>query len=360
MNLKKITPVIYECAEEEERSMSKSASKLNQSVKNLKISTMINNQNSINDTQNKSERSGIKKNIPKSQPIVPEIITTTGGTNITNYDLIKLKGGKDQTNIVVDTSCSDKDEDDNLKLITYDEAYQAFLTSDFYDEKAREYQLKKEKSKTCMASCCSCLIGKLSPSLEKEKNIMVCLQNKKYIDTNIENDEIEYKILVTLYNFYTKEKKCPKIGDHWVRIGFQTDNPKNDLITVGVFGPLQFLYFTEKYSIFSIDLYRFLVKQKCDWVYAKTMFDISKIVMNLLYTSALDFEFNRNGKVAYVLNEVYTGMVFYFNQIIRDYCENNSLTLQFIASVIQDIKNKSYSGINDFMHNHIRNGEETP
>lgn len=339
----KISPVIYEVPSEEEKSFSRSASRVGQTNKTLKpLFSKI-------DKSNGSLSENYK--LPK----IPEISTTIQPLN----DLGNMNTGISEGNLIGairETNCSENELDE--PLITYREANQYFLTSDYYFQKAKELGERQEKSRGCLASCCSCLIGKLKPELIQEKNIISCMTktNKKNKKNNEdeEGDEIEYRILITLFNFYTKEKKCPKEGEHWQKIGFQSDNPKNDLLTVGVFGLFQFLYFTEKYSDDAYELYSVLLQQKCDWVFAKTMFDITKIVINLMDIDALDYYFNKKNKVFYVLNELYSGMVYYFLQMVKEYCENNSLTLQFIASVIQEIRSRSYTEINDFMRNHMR------
>lgn len=345
---KKVTPVIYECPSEEEISQSKSQTNIGQSGKKIRLSLT-------------------GKDVQANQ----EISTTQQAGELDELnnviDTLNKKGSPSKINIIKKSNdfpvigeTSASEEDNEVTPITYEEAYNFFKSSEFYDIKSRELKENREKSKTCMTSCCSCLVGKINSNLEREKNIMICLQKSKYTNpnSNLDNDEIENRILVQLYTFYTKHKKCPRIGEHWTQIGFQSENPKNDLITVGVFGPFQFLYFTEKYSDFAYDLFKFLISQKCDWVFAKTMFDISKIVMNLIDIGVLDFHFNKRNKVAYVINEIFTGMVFYFNQMIREDSENESLTLQYIANVIQNIRTKSYTEIDDFMHNHVRLEQE--
>lgn len=366
--------VIYEAASEEETS--------SKNPNSLKGSHPIFSNNkedlkkSITSNKSKTGRSkGGKKKNPKKPGGVSEIETTT--QSLKEIDTAKVnKSG---------TLLGEIKESENeleVPLITFQEANNYYLTSDYFFKKTKELEERQEKNKGCVDKCCSCLIGKLPSELKQEKNLIYCIrQTNKHIDfdkSNMKknknlpdnsinngnnnnddddekkNDEMEYRILYTIYNFYTKENKCPKVGEHWQEIGFQSDQPKNDLLTIGAFGPLQFLYYTEKYSYDSYELYKFLVQQKCAWVFAKTMFDITKIVINLMDTNALDYFFKTNNKVNYVMNEVFVGMVYYFNQMVREYCENNSLTLQYIASVIQEIRSRSYTEISEFMQNHMR------
>lgn len=333
-NIGKITTIIYESPEEEEYSVSKTASKVGHcSMRSNRLSRLSSTK---------------KRNPSRSESFKVGLLLDSKASfrgNETDYLKASLGNGIRATT-AIDTNYTD--EEAEIQPITYNEAYNYFSSSKIYNSLILKEQKRQEASRSCMTSCCSCLIGRISPSLEREKNLMTCLVRTKYDSSK----EVDFRILATLYIFFTKERKCPKEGEHWQKIGFQSDKPDIDLLTVGMFGPFQLLYCNNKYPRFSLDLYKFLLSHNCDWIFVQTMFDISKIVIYLLDKGVLDFYFNRNGKVSYILNELFVGMAYYLNEEVTKYGTHNSLTAQFIANTIHTIKTQSYTQINYYLTNH--------
>ena len=234
-----------------------------------------------------------------------------------------------------------------MPLIRYDEAWNHFKKiGSLYktpDDAPNNYTNKY----MCINRICSCLAGQLDNELKQERNICVNLSRARY-DCN---NEIHFSILFKIYYFF-KKKNCTKIGEHWQDIGFQGDEPDIDLLTIGIFGPLQILYCIDTYPIFSLELFLFLVPRKCDWLYAVTMFSLSKFIIQMVNQGVLNYYFNGNHNVHKVLNEIFVGMVFHFKKNIEDYSKNNCLTAEFIAKTIQHIKDMSYTNIVYFLTNH--------
>ena len=232
-----------------------------------------------------------------------------------------------------------------IPLITYSEAWNIFKKN---YSLLQPYTIPNNYSNKymCMNRICSCLVGQLSNELRQERNLCINLSRLKY---NV-NDDLHFKILFKIYYFF-KKKNCTKIGEHWQDIGFQSDNPEIDLITIGMFGPLQILYCIDKYPNFSLELFSFLVQRKCDWLYAVTMVSLSKFIIQMTDQGVLNFYFNEKQNVPFVLNEIFVGMVAHFKKNVEDYSKNNCLTAEFIAKTIQYIKKISYK-IVYFLGNH--------
>ena len=291
-----------------------------------------NNRNKIN---NRSEQIKLKRGL----------IPTNQKENNTNEDAELIDDNKDNSknsNVQLITNTCEKPL---IPLISYEEAFNYFkkisslsLSTLHNNNYSNKYM--------CINRICSCLVGQLSDQLKQERNLCMNLSRLKYNS----NDDIHFRILFKIYYFF-KKKNCSKIGEHWQDIGFQSDNPEIDLITIGMFGPLQILYCIDKYPNFSLELFSFLVQRKCDWLYAVTMVSLSKFIIQMTDQGVLNFYFNEKQNVPFVLNEIFVGMVAHFKKNVEDYSKNNCLTAEFIAKTIQYIKKISYK-IVYFLGNH--------
>ena len=102
------------------------------------------------------------------------------------------------------------------------------------------------KKKSFIKRICDCFFNRIPQKIKTEKNLISCITKVKYD----ENNDIHYKMLSSIYCFFTDEKECPKSGKHWEKIGFQSKTPLSDLRSVGMLAPLQMLYFLCAFLLF--------------------------------------------------------------------------------------------------------------
>lgn len=242
-----------------------------------------------------------------------------------------------------------KPENPRVPLISYTDGLNYFRNNKtlflktYIPRSISTYSNKTE----CISQLCSCLIGSLSDELKIERNFFLNLSQVRY---NCD-DEIHFRILFTIYYFF-KKKNCEKIGEHWQDIGFQSNRPESDLLTVGMLGPLQILYCIDKYPNFTRELFSFLIPRKCDWLYVVSILSLSKFIIQMTNQGILNYYFNKRKNVQIVINEVFVGMVYCFKNNIEEYGRKYSLTAQFIAKTIQKIKDNTYTQIDHFLNNH--------
>ena len=117
-------------------------------------------------------------------------------------------------------------------------------------------------------------------------------------------------------------------------------------------GPLQILYCIDKYPNFSMELFKYLVPRKCDWLFVVSILSLSKFIIQMTYQGILNYYFNERKNVEIVINEVFVGMVFYFKSQIEEFWKKYTLTAQFIAKTIQKIKDQTNTKIDSFLNNH--------
>ena len=228
-------------------------------------------------------------------------------------------------------------EQPQISLITFEEAHNYFQKLAFPNMENN----KGEKS----SGFCSCSSAKL----EREKTFVAILNKIKYD----KNNDIHFRILFTIYYFFTK-KNCPKEGEHWQDIGFQSDSPLTDIYSVGMYGPLQILYGINKYSNLYNNLFEYLLKRKCDLFFAVNLISFTKFSYNVYERGILDSYYKESDNLFLILNEVYVGMGYDFYNAIQGYGNGNILTIEYIVKTIQNISEKRTDAIN-FINNHTRN-----
>ena len=268
---------------------------------------------------NKTEQIKLRRNL----------LNSTFKTQVENEQISTPKAISENSSIIEHTP-----EQPRIQLITYNEAYNYFQSLLYTN------QYTEEKS-----GFCSCSSGKI----KKKKNFIKNISRIKYD----ENNNIHFRILFTIYYFFTK-RNCEKEGEHWQDIGFQSDTPGTDLITVGMFGPLQILYGIDYYPHFYTELFKYLLMRKCELFFASNLLSCSKFSLNILERGILDNIVNDNDNLLNVLNEIYVGMSYDYNNNIQMYGNSNILTIEFIVKIIQAISEKR-TQTNYFLTNHRRN-----
>ena len=234
------------------------------------------------------------------------------------------------------SSVNNLPEEPNIPIIAFNEAYTYFQNL-FYTNKPNMMEEKDD-------DCCSCSSSKIT----KQKNFILNLNKIKYD----KNNNIHFRILFSIYYSFI-HKNCEPEGEHWQDIGFQSDSPNNDLITVGMFGPLQILYGITYYPTFYTNLFGYLLNRKCDLFFVVNMISLSKFCLNILERGILDHSINDNDNLFLILNEVYVGMGYEYCNSIQHYGNNNILTIEFIVKTIQSISERR-TETNTFLSNHTR------
>ena len=204
----------------------------------------------------------------------------------TNYPIQNQEEASTPKAISENSSVINKNPEQPLiQLITFKEAYNYFQSSVLPSQST---DLNNGDS-----DCCSCE----SVKNKQQKNSILRLSRVKYDENNV----IHFRILFTIYYYFTK-RNCEKEGEHWQDIGFQSDTPGQDLISVGMFGPLQILYGIDTYPNFYSNLFQYLLMRKCDLFFAGNLISFSKFSLNILERGMLDNDDNNN--LFIVLNEI--------------------------------------------------------
>ena len=217
-----------------------------------------------------------------------------------------------------------------IQLITFKEAYNYFIKLIFPNG------INNKQNN----ECCS------SEKLKNEKLFIFSLIRLKYN----KEDNIHFRILFTIYYFFIK-KNCEKVGEHWQDIGFQSDNPSDDLLTVGMLGPLLILYGINKYPKLYSELFQYLLQRKCDLYFMANLISLCKFSINIMERNLLDDMVQENNNLYFLLNEVFVGMCYEYNNEIKNYGNNNVLTIEYIVKTIQNIS-EMRTQVSNFINNH--------
>ena len=267
------------------------------------------------DKTNKTEQIRLKRNLLQSKyPVI-------------NNDLIAQENDQSDDSIIPDIP-----EEPKIPLIYFNEAYNYFKNVIF----PNGYNNKKENT------WCSC-------SSEKGRNEKLFIKSLTKIKYD-QNNDIHFRILFRIYYFFTK-KNCEKEGEHWQDIGFQSDNPSIDLISIGMFGPLQILYGIDKYPQLFKELYEYLLKKKCNLYFMVNLLSMCKFSYNLIERDLLDNFVDEQSDYFIFTNEIYVGMGYEYKREINKYGINNVLTIEYIVKIIRNISDLR-TQVNYFIKNH--------
>ena len=246
----------------------------------------------------------------------------------------------------------------NEKIISikYITAQNYFYNLDYSKEKKlikkEEYTQQKSFIKKCL--CCFSK-NELKQRLHQEREIIFCISKLIYDDNIKEN----FQILSTIYKFLTNKNICPKIGEHWEKIGFQSINPKDDLDKVGMLGPLQILFLIEKYSNFTFNFYQYLFINKCEWLFCSILFNLTFTILNILKKGKINSSCNKRENVFPVINDLFCGMNYkLFNLIKNNNKNNDALTAEFISNNVDKVIKLTLEVPNTFLNQEIQDLEK--
>jgi len=280
------------------------------------------------DNDNSVKRKGSKKSKNKNKE------------EDTKYDYISKKsdeneyfGNKNMNKIIID------DEEEYSDKINFKTAFSYFSRCDYKEEQEmidNEMKLNPKK-KSFIKKICECFYGGLPLKIKLQKNLICCMTKVAYDDSI----DMHYKILSTIYLFFTKEKECPKTGKHWEKIGFQSLTPKSDLRSVGMVAALQMLFFICGYPSFSYTVYKFFLEKNCEWLFAVTAINITQICYITLRDEYLDKFCVKKDDAIWIFNEFYVGIFYNLNQYLME--NNEELTAEFISQCLEKIRKRCTS-----------------
>jgi hypothetical protein len=283
----------------------------NSNISLEKGNTLFNN----NNITNKTEQIRLKRNLLQSK------------YPITNNELITQENEESEHSLI-----PNEPETPIIPLITFQEAYNYFKSVIFpngYNNQSK-------------GNCCSCS----SEKMKSEKLFIKSLSKIKYNQDN----QTHFRILFSIYYFFTK-KNCDKEGEHWQDIGFQSDSPEADLLSVGMFGPLQILFGIDKYPTLYTNLFKYLLVRKCELYFMVNLISMCKFSLNSLERDLLNDFVNERDSLTRLTNEVYVGMGNEYFKEIQIYGSNNTLTIEYIVKTIKKISEKR-TNVNYFIKNH--------
>ena len=283
----------------------------NSNISLEKGNTLFNN----NNITNKTEQIRLKRNLLQSK------------YPITNNEVITQENEESEHSLI-----PNEPETPIIPLITFQEAYNYFKSVIFpngYNNQSK-------------GNCCSCS----SEKMKSEKLFIKSLSKIKYNQDN----QTHFRILFSIYYFFTK-KNCDKEGEHWQDIGFQSDTPSADLLTVGMFGPLQIIYGINKYPLLYREIFEYLLQRKCDLYFMVNLLSLCKFSLNMVERDLLDSLVNEANNYFIFVNEIYVGMGYEYNTEIKNYGSSNILTIEYIVKTIENIS-RMRTQVNYFLNNH--------
>jgi hypothetical protein len=185
-------------------------------------------------------------------------------------------------------------------------------------------------------SGCNCITqffykftNKLDKSLHHERLIVFALENEKLTFEN----ECFSKMITSIYKLLTNQNDCQCYGRHWENIGFQGNNPKSDLKGVGMFGVLQLLCFSERYTFYARDILEYSNTKEYGFPMASLMLNFSMFTLEAFREGCLTSICNKQKSVMNTLNEFYVCLIEYF----FNFYETQKCTIHYLDDLLKEI-----------------------
>jgi hypothetical protein len=127
-----------------------------------------------------------------------------------------------------------------------------------------------------------------------------------------------------------------------MEIGFQSNEPGNDLRSTGMFSILQILALIDKLYEFVSEIFNFSLKEENYFPFICLLINLSKISLDALKYGYLIPICNKNSSVINTLNEFYFGLVALF---FSSYKEEKA-TIDNINTILLKVKQVSCKNVN--------------
>src|SRR5690606_12041889 len=146
-------------------------------------------------------------------------------------------------------------------------------------------------------------------------------------------DEYHVRMLKTIYKTLTQELECPLQGDHWMKIGFQSAEPKTDLRSTGMFSMLQALAFVDKLNPYAKEIYTDSLSEIFSFSFLSALINLSAISLEALKEGYLIPFCNTYNSILETLNSFYFGIIDHFFTIYK----NSNQTLENIHFLLESV-----------------------
>ena len=148
--------------------------------------------------------------------------------------------------------------------------------------------------------------GLQAPDAERDFVFLVALQ--KY-DPRV---PVHWRMIHTVFRELTPKNKpvpCPTLGAHWVRIGFQGNDPRTDINrAMRCLALLQLLHLLEKERRLAGALFRAANQGGKDWPFACTSISFTRMAVQKLRSGKLNGRCNALGGVLEALHECHAAL----------------------------------------------------
>ena len=189
--------------------------------------------------------------------------------------------------------------------ITYDEALRYFQGLDMSSDKEKITPTQPDQ-RHVLKRIFKRRPGLKAPDAERDFVFLVALQ--KY-DPRV---PVHWRMIHTVFRELTPKNKpvpCPTLGAHWVRIGFQGNDPRTDINrAMRCLALLQLLHLLEKERRLAGALFRAANQGGKDWPFACTSISFTRMAVQKLRSGKLNGRCNALGGVLEALHECHAAL----------------------------------------------------
>ena len=189
--------------------------------------------------------------------------------------------------------------------ITYDEALRYFQGLDMSSDQGKITPTQPDQRHVLKR------IFKKRPNLkapDAERDFVFLVALQKY-DPRV---PVHWRMIHTVFRELTPKNKpvpCPTLGAHWVRIGFQGNDPRTDINrAMRCLALLQLLHLLEKERRLAGALFRAANQGGKDWPFACTSISFTRMAVQKLRSGKLNARCNALGGVLEALHECHAAL----------------------------------------------------
>lgn len=181
---------------------------------------------------------------------------------------------------------------------SWEEAWTSLRVEDYSKYKA---DIVTEESKSFMQKLFGCFSPSLEQSRKKEKEIVYSLAKVQFDNQS----ELHRGLLQGIYLHFYPNMDCPTTGNHWRKIGFQSEDPNRDFRATGLLGPLQVSCFVHRHPEWVKEIHQWSLDDKHNFPFIVNQFSLTKLTLDMFRSARLNTFSNKRPGFMSAFDDLY-------------------------------------------------------
>lgn len=188
---------------------------------------------------------------------------------------------------------------------TWEEAWNTLRVEDYSKFKN---EIVTEEPKTFFQKMFGCLSPTIEQTRKKEKEIVYSLAKLQFDNQS----ELHRGLLQGIYLHFYPNSDCPATGNHWRKVGFQSEDPNRDFRSTGVLGPLQVACLIHRHPEWTKEIHLWSLDDKHNFPFIVNQFSLSKLSLDMFRLAKLNGFANKRPGFMSAFDDLYCAATILF------------------------------------------------